>query len=481
MTEQQDTDVMGNGSIEPGEMTSSVAATLYSFNQIQRVRDLLARFYGARKTVHFYASDHPASEATVAGLFDALDRFFREGVDVEIALYESELHFGQQFLPEESVIFDQLIRDLMALGVGSIVFRRGLTVSELTRGVSIMATDAHSAAIAGGLPRMLSEAQVTNISVGTVKALRTIEKSNLTPEDARASYDDAIGLLREVDHLISRNRTVNGAMVRGFVRSLVDNVVSNRYAMLELAGLKSYDEYTYYHCANVAILSLALGSTLTQDSRFLVSLGTGALLHDIGKMSISLDLLNKPGPLTAEEWTAIKNHPVAGAIQAASIPGLDKAALVIILEHHQRYDGNGYPNVTNSRPQHLASRIVAVADAFDAMTSRRAYSSARTAVDAMQILAESGDVALDPTLTRLFTLIMGIYPPRSVVRLSDSRVGIVLRPSTHDLLKPVVKVITEQDGTMVDGHTVDLSSESGLAVTAVLDPHDLNIDVSDYL
>jgi len=129
----------------------------------------------------------------------------------------------------------------------------------------------------------------------------------------------------------------------------------------------------------------------------------------------------------------------------------------------------------------LASRIVAVADAFDAMTSRRAYSSARTAVDAMQILAESGDVALDPTLTRLFTLIMGIYPPRSVVRLSDSRVGIVLRPSTHDLLKPVVKVITEQDGTMVDGHTVDLSSESGLAVTAVLDPHDLNIDVSDYL
>jgi len=481
VTEPQNTDVMGDESMSSGTTTSSLQAVVYSVNQIQRARDLLAKFYGARKTILFYASDHPASEATVAGLFDALDRFFREGVDVEIALYESELHFGQQFLPEESVIFDQLIRDLMALGVGSIVFRRGLTMSELSRGISIMATDPLSASVAGGLSRMFTEADVTNIAVGTIKALRSIEKSELTPEDARASYDDAIGLLREVDNLISRNRTVNGAMVRGSVRSLVDNVVSNRYAMLELAGLKSYDEYTYYHCANVAILSLALGSTLTQDSRFLVALGTGALLHDIGKMSISLDILNKPGPLTAEEWTTIKNHPVAGAIQAASIPGLDKAALVIIHEHHQRYDGNGYPAVMNSRPQHLASRIVAVADAFDAMTSRRAYSSARTAVESMQVLAESGNVALDPTLTRLFTLIMGIYPPRSVVRLSDSRVGIVMHPSANDLLKPVVKVITEQDGTMIEGHAVDLSAESQLAVTAVLDPQDLNIDVGDYL
>ena len=122
--------------------------------------------------------------------------------------------------------------------------------------------------------------------------------------------------------------------------------------------MKSHDEYTFYHSANVALLSLALGSMITNDYRFLSSLGTGALLHDIGKMTLDLDILNKPGALSAEEWALVRQHPVTGAEQAALIPGLDHSSIVIVFEHHMRFDQSGYPTLDTSRTQRLAARIV---------------------------------------------------------------------------------------------------------------------------
>ncbi len=187
---------------------------------------------------------------------------------------------------------------------------------------------------------------------------------------------------------------------------------------------------------NVSILSLALGSMLTHDFRFLSTLGVGALLHDLGKMTIDLKTLNKTGPLTSDEWTEIRQHPLLGAENAALTPGLDKAALVIVLEHHMRYDLTGYPQRVPPRTQHLASRIVAVADAYDAMTSRRSYSVARRQDDAIVTLVKNAGSALDPTLVRLFVSLMGLYPPRSVVLLSSGETGVVVAPNPHSSRRP---------------------------------------------
>lgn len=455
--------------------------TIYSANQIERVRELLTRIYAARNAIRLYPLDHPACESAIEALYEVIDRYFREGAEVEIVFFEGEVLLGQQLLPNESVLFDQLIRELSASGVGSLVFRPGLDRVALARLLSILASDPSTLKESGGVYRMISEVEISGVEVGSVKVLESVGRREVSGKVARESYDDAVSLLREIDILMSRNTTINSGMIKEVVRTLVDNVVSNRYAMLELTGLKNYDEYTFYHSANVAILSLALGSTINSDSRFLQSLGTGALLHDIGKMTIDLETLNKPGPLTSAEWEAVKSHPITGARQAAKIPGLDKSALVIIFEHHMRYDGNGYPTVVSRRRQHLVSRIVAVADAFDAMTSRRTYSAARSQSEAMLVLARSADFAVDPVLTRLFTSILGIYPPRSVVRLSDGSVGIVVRPSENDMLKPVVKVISDPESAMIEPYVIDLSDDSGITVRACLDLAYLNIDVDDYL
>ncbi len=265
------------------------------------------------------------------------------------------------------------------------------------------------------------------------------------------------------------------------VKSLVDNVVANRYAMLQLTGLKNHDEYTFFHSANVALLSLALGSMITSDYRFLSSLGTGALLHDIGKMTLDVDILNKPGALSPDEWAQVRQHPIIGAEQAALIPGLDHSSIVIIFEHHLRFDGSGYPSLGSVRKQHLASRIVAVADAYDAMTSRRSYSAARMQDEAMALLAGSAATAVDPGLLRLFVSMMGIYPPRTVVRLTDESVGIVLQPSEVDPLRPLVRVIAEPGGRMVEPIDVDLSKTEDLGVDRSIDGRTLNVDVEDYV
>jgi len=258
-------------------------------------------------------------------------------------------------------------------------------------------------------------------------------------------------------------------------------VLSNPQAMLQLTGLKNYDEYTFYHSANVAILSIALASKITNDYRFLTSLGVGALMHDVGKLSVDTEILNKPGALTPQEWALVREHPVRGAEIAATIPGVDRSAIVAILEHHMRHDLTGYPQRRAPRPQHLTSRIVAIADAYDAMTSRRAYSAARVQDEAVALLAEGAGSSLDPTLTRLFIRLIGVYPPRSVVRLTNGEVGIVLHPGASDPLRPTVRMISDASGAIVDAEDVDLSLREDLSIAQCLDARSLNVEVEDYL
>ncbi len=460
-----------------GERTPSA----YTANQVARVREMLTRLYAVRRTCRFYPVDHPAGAEAIAALKETVDRYHAEGSDVSLTFFEGEIMLGETLLPEESILFDQLIREMTAIGVGSLTFLRGLDLAEMARGATLLSADYYEVAAAGGMARMLAEADLPHIEIADVKVFEQGALAGLTEEDAHTSHSDAIDLVREVDSLIRRNKSVTSGPIKSVVRSLVDNVLANRFAMIELTGLKNHDEYTFYHSANVAILSLALGSQITKDYRFLSTLGVGALLHDIGKMTVDLDILNKPGALLPEEWAKIKLHPVYGAEQAALIPGLDKASIVLILEHHMRYDGTGYPQRRPTKRQHLASRIVAIADAYDAMTSQRSYSAARVQDEAMSLLVQSAGTALDPGLTRVFVSMMGVYPPRTVVRLDDGRTGVVMRPSEGDPLKPVVKIIAAGDGTMVEPYRVDLSAEEGPAVDRCLDPRDLNVEVEDYI
>ncbi len=453
----------------------------YSANQLRRVRDLLTRIYAARRAARFYPADHEATQAAIADLKAVIDRFHDEGTDVALSFYEDEVVFGDQVMPQESILFDQLIREMISIGVGSLEFLQGLTAPELVRAIAVLAADPAEAERHGGILRMLDEAELRHVRVGKVRAIERERAGGDEAGQSRIAYRGALELLREMDDIIRRNGTPASGRIKGVVRGLTENVLENREAMLELTGLRDHDEYTFYHSANVSILSLALGSMISDDARFLSSLGAGSLLHDVGKMSISAEVLNKPGVLTPEEWDEVRRHPVSGARTVSDIPGLDKSAIVIVLEHHMRFDGTGYPARTSSVRQHLTSRIVAVADAYDAMTSRRSYSAARSQEEAMELLARSMGTALDPGLVRLFVNMMGLYPPRSVVRLSDGATAVVARPGTGGPASPVVRVIASASGEMVEPYRLDLAQDGSPAIVRTIDPCDLNIDIDEYL
>jgi len=456
----------------------------YSPEQLKAARSVLANLAALRRVVRLYPLEHPVVADAVAQLGNAIRPYHDENLDIQLAFFEGEILLGSQVLAEESMLFDQLDREIRALGIGSIILYAGISPAQLTRMAAILIAEWSDVEAAGGVRAMATEANLTHVQFADVTAVpkdMDLEAAEETAESPREAINAALALLRDTDLLLQGNRRVSAARVNGVVRALVDNVLANRYAMLQLTALRNYDEYTFFHSTNVAIISLALGACVSDNHRFLSSLGVGALLHDIGKLTIDPSVLNKPGPLNPDEWARVRQHPISGAEIVSQLPGLDKSAIVTILEHHIRWDGTGYPARIPRRPQHLCSRIVAIADAYDAMTSRRSYSAARVEDDAMLNIAQGSNTAFDPELVRLFVRMMGVYPPRSVVRLSSGEAAIVLAAGVDDPARPTVRVITDPAGEFVAAEDIVLEDTPGASIVACLDPQLLNIDVDDYL
>ena len=454
----------------------------YTVPQQRRAREVLTRLHAVRRAARFYAFEHPAVGVTVGALLDILKTYFIEGADVMFAFFDGDVFLGEQLLAEESVLFDQLVRELVAVGVSSITFRQGLAREELGRAMKVLTTDAADLEARGGIDVLAEYARLPHVEIGIVGILEASSDEEVElSEDVRTAFGGAVSVIREIQHALDLKRRPATNAVGGATKSLVDNVLSNRHAMLQMTSLKNHHEYTFYHSANVAILSVALGSLITRDPRFLSSLGSGALLHDIGKLAVGLDIIEKPGALDPDEWAAMRQHPLLGAEMAADMPNIDRSVLVPILEHHMRWDGSGYPSRTPRRKQHLTSRIVAVADSYDAMTSRRSYSAARIQDQALELIVDSAGSSLDPTLVQLFVRMMGAYPPRSVVSLSDGSVGIVVAPSESDPYRPLVRVLTDEAGKFVTPVDVLLTDRPDLDVSGLIDPRQLNIDIDDYL
>lgn len=461
---------------------STIGSPHYSREQVARSREVLTRIYAVRRAASLYPPEHPAMIDSVRLLGSTVRQYHAEGIDPVFTFFEGEVFLGEQLLARESLLFDQLVRDMSAIGIGSITFRSGIEDGELLRFTPILNADSGMVNRAGGIAKMAADARLGHIELAAVRAFEEVAVSLGGAREAALSvFGNAVSLIRDVDRLLRSNRHVSSTKLIRVADALIDNVFTNREAMLQLSGLKDYDEYTYYHSANVAVLSLAMGTAITDDRRFLLSLGVGALLHDVGKLSLEHAILAKAGPLSDSEWQAIYQHPMLGAEMIALMQGVDRSAVITAIEHHMRFDGAGYPPHEPYRRQHLSSRIVAVADSYDAMTSSRTYSGPMVHDRAMQRLAESAGTSLDPRLVKLFIGIMGVYPPHSVVRLSTGEVAVVLASGVADPFRPLVRVIAEESGEFIEPRDIALKEHGEITVAECLDPRRVNIEVEDYL
>ncbi|MDF2985293.1 MAG: metal dependent phosphohydrolase [Eubacterium sp.] len=243
--------------------------------------------------------------------------------------------------------------------------------------------------------------------------------------------DNKENLYKEIDNL------------KLLISDLINEMLSKREINLNLLELKMFDNYTYFHSVNVAIISLAIAYHLKMNKADMLTIGTAALLHDIGKIYIGTEILNKPGSLTEEEFEIMKTHSKKGYDILSNGNNLSVKTTVSVLSHHEHYDGSGYPNGLTGENIILSGRIICIADVYDALTSDRPYRKGCSVLEATEyIMANSGSL-FDPELVALFISKVNPYPVGSSVRLSNGEIGIVVNNSEKLCLRPTIKIIEE--------------------------------------
>jgi HD-GYP domain-containing protein (c-di-GMP phosphodiesterase class II) len=230
--------------------------------------------------------------------------------------------------------------------------------------------------------------------------------------------------------------------VKANVHNIVDEIIENRNIIVNMIDLKSYDNYTYYHSVNVGVLSIVIGVALGMNYTDLYKLGLGALLHDIGKVFVDKDIIDKPGSLTAEEYEEVKKHPLLGYeyITDANL-NLPISGLISILQHHERIDGSGYPGKLTHKEINKFSLIVSIADVFDAMTSDRTYRPGMMPSEVMEYLMGGAGTLFDQELVYLFTRKVAAFPLGTCVLLSNGLTAIVIDNYEDCCLRPKVKIV----------------------------------------
>ncbi|MBM7868168.1 HD domain-containing protein [Heliobacterium gestii] len=238
------------------------------------------------------------------------------------------------------------------------------------------------------------------------------------------------------------------------VEMIVEELVRNRGTLLDLSALHDYDEYTYSHCVSVCVLSIIIGMHAGLRREELALLGMGALLHDIGKTRIPAEITKKPGKLTAEEYAIMQQHTRFGYDLLRKNSSLLSAH--VAFQHQEKYDGTGYPRGVKGGDIHLFGRIAAVADVYDALTSRRPYRQPLPGHKAYEYIWSQSGAYFDPAMVRHFCGTVAIYPNGSLIELCNGKKGLVVKQNAGWPLRPVVCVM--EDNRVVE--IIDLMDEA---------------------
>lgn len=310
---------------------------------------------------------------------------------------------------------------------------------------------------------------------------------------AKRTYSQSVAITKDVINSVRMGRAPSIRKLKRAVQGIVDQVLNEETTMLGLTTLREYDEYTYTHSVNVCIFSVALGKRLGMTKLQLYELGMAGLLHDIGKSRVPSDVIRKDTGLDETDWRQIMAHPWLGVLALFQIPGqadLPFRAMTVAHEHHMKCDLTGYPRPIRPRSLGITSRIVAVADCYDAATSRRVYQTVPYPPSAvLQEIRDNPARGMDPVVVKAFINLLGIYPVGTVVVLDTFELAVVesANPDPSHLSRPAVIVVSDDRGALLTPpYRVDLAARGAdgqfaRTIIKTTDPERYGIRVSDYL
>ena len=459
----------------------------------------LLKFSALLRTAKTHDVSNQAFQRQLRDFMDLLRRMIEEDGREEIALVSVADYFylnGQRIKAQAALlaVYHSMMNEFERRALGGIRFLHGVNEAELERFFQLF-MGADDAALAERLPEAVREASIEHVV--PVPAVELEAEDIAEPIDQKEARSER-GKAKRVfwRAVLGTRRIVLRARQTGrpdlrqakrLVQPVVDSIMRHEYSVVGLTALKDHDEYTYAHCVNVSILSVGMGQVLGLPRQVLADLGVAALLHDIGKISIPGDVLRKPAALSAEEWLLMRRHPLEGVKMMCRMPGVTPLTLDtmrVCLEHHMNFDRTGYPDVEREWGQATLSRIVAVADVFDAMTAHRAYARRPySAFEGLQHLLGPTRVNFDPAVLWALVRTVGLYPAGSVLHADSGHVVLAMSPNPADVRRPNCRVLVNPDGSAAaeEGAEEWSPMSAGLQVTRVLRPEEHAFNTAEKL
>lgn len=436
-------------------------------------RRLVQGLTGAIKGLRLYPIEHPALRRQIESLVDAVSELIRGRDLIRIGNLEGTLFVEDYLFVEDCPGTDELLQILERLELDGIELLYGIDEKELSSLVKIL-NEQNSGQIA-------FEQAIGNHGIKHIRPVRHTEEDE-DEENPRAVYNRALDVVNRIFNDVRMGEIPASEEVDKTVKSMVQVTLTEPHAMFAMSMLKDYDNYTFTHSVNVAVLALTVGRACNISEAQLRQIGIGALLHDIGKLEVDWDIINKPGGLTDEEFELVKQHPQLGAHIVAQMDGIEPVVVDIVLAHHVRHNRQGYPEAAQTKNLSPLVDMTAIADTYDAMTTLRSYQRPMTPRGAINRLREISGTMLNPEYVENFVRFLGPYPVGSLVRLDTNEIGLVSWVGTSKARELTLKILFDSSGQLLSKpHDIDLVEDDIRRIIAEVDPFLKGIKVTDYL
>lgn len=463
-------------------------------------RQFLISFYAALRTLKLYPLENEQTQKSLDDLTAMGARLMAHEEELELRIAGEFLFINETRLRldlDNYASFSHVINTLRHVDVGTMRVRESVDRREWQVFVALLvaaaAREAETERLAE-LRQKMAQGGIKHIAVEAPVAGEGIEGDEAARKEmAKRTYERGVGVTKELVSSARMGRTAGMKKAKRAVQGLVDQVLNNEVSLVGLTTIRDYDDYTFTHSVNVCIFSISMGRRLGLTKLHLYDLGMAALLHDVGKAKVPLEILNKAGGLTKDEWAIMQAHPWLGVLALFDLQGyadIPYRSSIVAYEHHMKVNLSGYPKNIRPRTLSIFSKLVAVADVFDAATSRRVYATTPIQPDEIlrQMMINTDKLGFDLVLVKALINLLGIYPVGTCVILDTYELAVVHSANADLRLinRPVVRIVSSDLGAIhKEGPIVDLGEqhpEGGFkrSIIKVTDPAKYNITPSDY-
>jgi HD-GYP domain-containing protein (c-di-GMP phosphodiesterase class II) len=461
-------------------------------------RQLIVHVYGAMRAIRLYPPENEAVRNALNELVATARTVLERDQELELRMSSEFIFVNSTRLRldlDNYASFSHLLSVLRKCGVGSIRISTAAQARDwqvLLYQLMTMSKEEGEVTVYDVLQK-LEGAEVLAFELGPpLVSEDDTDFMRRSKEAAKRTYSQSVAVTKQVMNSVRMGQAPNIKKIKRVVQTIVDQILNEETSLIGLTTIRDYDEYTFTHSVNVCIFSVALGRRLGLSKLRLYDLGLAALFHDIGKSRVPLTVLNKSEGLTDEDWRWLAAHPWLGVLALFHMRAqqdLPYRAMIVAYEHHMKNDLSGYPKSLRARVQNVFSKIVAVADGFDAATSRRAYQTMPLSPAAVLAgMRDNPRRGFDPVIVKGFINLLGVYPVGTLVVLDTFELAIVhsVNPNPQAISRPVVRVVSDDRGNVLyPGELVDLTEQTTQGtfrrtIIKTENPDRYGINVGDY-